>query len=87
MNYSSTSLDLANGATIVDYILWRVYNQWAPHAYVPTRWEHKCASIAYIIKDGTKTGQNSYTYVSTTFCFKPRHRSKQLWRATSTSSC
>ena len=56
------------GANILDYILWRANNQWAPHANVPTRWEHKCASINYIIVTST----SSYTYVTTTFCFKPR---------------
>ena len=64
----------------LDYILWRVYNQWAPRSNVLTRWEHKCASINYIIITST----SSYTYVTATFYCA---RSKQLWRATSTTSC
>ena len=57
-----------------EYILWRnrAYNQWAPSSNVPTRWEHKCGSIAYFISDGTKSGGNSFTYVIAAFCFKKR---------------
>jgi hypothetical protein len=54
----------------VDYILWRQYNQWAPISNVPTRWEHKSASIAYDIRNNNQG--KYYTYVAATFCFKPR---------------
>ena len=37
---------------------------------MPTRWEHKCGSFAYIITDKTKQGLTSYTYVAVTFSFK-----------------
>ena len=62
----------------LDYILWRVYNQWAPYSNVPIRWKHKCGSIAYVIDRNDKTHRISYTYVNVTFCFKPRQGSEQL---------
>ena len=39
----------------VDYILWRQFNQWAPISNVSSRWEHKSASIAHEIHNGSHT--------------------------------